>query len=99
MEFCHERAHARGVVDELVFFVYADGGECGGASHGVRVVGEASEEITALGKFFRKEGLYTLVRWNTFFTNPPLCITEKELREGFAIIDRALEITDKAVVG
>jgi taurine--2-oxoglutarate transaminase len=58
-----------------------------------------SEEITALGKFFRKEGLYTLVRWNTFFTNPPLCITEKELREGFAIIDRALEITDKAVVG
>jgi taurine---2-oxoglutarate transaminase len=58
-----------------------------------------SEEMTALGKFFRQEGLYTLVRWNTFFTNPPLCITEKELREGFAIIDRALEITDKAVVG
>jgi taurine--2-oxoglutarate transaminase len=58
-----------------------------------------SDEMTALGKFFRQEGLYTLVRWNTFFTNPPLCITEKELREGFAIIDRALEITDKAVVG
>ena len=58
-----------------------------------------SEEMAALGKFFRQEGLYTLVRWNTFFTNPPLCITEKELREGFAIIDRALEITDKAVMG
>ncbi len=28
---------------------------------------------------------------------PPLCITEAELREGFAIIDRALEITDEAV--
>jgi len=26
-----------------------------------------------------------------------LCIKEKELREGFAIIDRSLEITDKAV--
>jgi taurine--2-oxoglutarate transaminase len=37
------------------------------------------------------------VRWNTFFTNPPLCITESELRDGFAIIDRALDITDKAV--
>jgi taurine--2-oxoglutarate transaminase len=30
------------------------------------------------------------VRWHTFFTNPPLCVTEAELREGFAMIDRAL---------
>jgi len=58
----------------------------------------SSEEMAALGRFFREQGLYTFVRWNTFFTNPPLCITEKELREGFAIIDRGLEATDKAVV-
>ena len=58
----------------------------------------ASPEMQALGKFFRQEGLYTLVRWNTFFTNPPLCITEEELREAFAIIDKGLEITDRAVV-
>jgi taurine--2-oxoglutarate transaminase len=58
----------------------------------------SSPEMQALGKFFRQEGLYTLVRWNTFFTNPPLCITEDELREAFAIIDKALEITDQAVV-
>jgi taurine--2-oxoglutarate transaminase len=58
---------------------------------------ETSDEMIALGKFFRQEGLYTLVRWNTFFTNPPLCITEAELREGFAIVDRGLEITDRAV--
>ncbi|HVS74574.1 MAG TPA: aminotransferase class III-fold pyridoxal phosphate-dependent enzyme [Candidatus Acidoferrales bacterium] len=57
----------------------------------------SSEEMTALGRFFRQEGLYTFVRWNTFFTNPPLCITEEQLREGFAILDRSLEITDKAV--
>src|SRR6476646_4891127 len=57
-----------------------------------------SDEMAALGKFFRQEGLYTFVRWNTFFTNPPLCITEAELREAFAIIDRGLDITDKAVV-
>jgi len=55
-------------------------------------------EMQALGKFFRQEGLYTLVRWNSFYTNPPLCISEAELREAFAIIDRGLEITDKAVV-
>ncbi len=58
-----------------------------------------SQEMAALGRFFREQGLYTFVRWNTFFTNPPLCISEKELREAFAIIDRALEATDKAVVG
>jgi taurine---2-oxoglutarate transaminase len=56
-----------------------------------------SPEMAALGKAFRDEGLYTFVRWNYFFTNPPLSITESELREGFAIIDRALAVTDKAV--
>ncbi|HZY07062.1 MAG TPA: aminotransferase class III-fold pyridoxal phosphate-dependent enzyme [Ilumatobacteraceae bacterium] len=56
-----------------------------------------SEEMAALSKFFRQEGLYTFVRWHTFFTNPPLCITEAQLREAFEIIDRGLEITDRAV--
>jgi taurine--2-oxoglutarate transaminase len=56
-----------------------------------------SPEMQALGKFFRQEGLYTFVRWNTFFTNPPLCISEAEMHEAFAIIDKGLEITDAAV--
>ena len=56
-----------------------------------------SEEMTALGHFFREQGLYTFVRWNTFFTNPPLIITEAELHEGLDIVDRGLEITDRAV--
>jgi taurine--2-oxoglutarate transaminase len=56
-----------------------------------------SPEMAALAKFFRDEGLFTFVRWNYFFTNPPLCITEDELREGMSIIDRGLEITDRAV--
>ena len=56
-----------------------------------------SSEMAALADFFRQEGLFTFVRWNYFFTNPPLCITEAELREGFAIIDRGLAITDTAV--
>jgi taurine--2-oxoglutarate transaminase len=57
----------------------------------------SSPEMAAVSRFFRDEGLYTFVRWNYFFTNPPLSITETELREGFAIIDRALETADKAV--
>ena len=56
-----------------------------------------SEEMAALGRFFREQGLYTFVRWHTFFTNPPLCISESELKEAFAILDRGLEITDRAV--
>jgi taurine--2-oxoglutarate transaminase len=53
--------------------------------------------IPQLNAFFREHGLFTFVRWNTFFINPPLCITEEQLREGLAIIDRGLEITDAAV--
>jgi taurine--2-oxoglutarate transaminase len=58
-----------------------------------------SDEMAALSRFFRQEGLFTFVRWNGFFTNPPLCITEAELREAFAIVDRGLELTDRAVRG
>src|SRR5690606_40298499 len=29
----------------------------------------SSDEMAALGRFFREEGLYTLVRWNNFYTN------------------------------
>jgi len=57
-----------------------------------------SEEMQALSRFLRDQGLYTLVRWNSLYTNPPLCINEPQLREAFAIIDKALEITDRAVV-
>ena len=56
-----------------------------------------SEPMKALAKFFRDEGLYTFVRWNTFFTNPPLSINETEMRQAFAIIDKGLEITDRHV--
>jgi taurine--2-oxoglutarate transaminase len=56
-----------------------------------------SEEMAALNRFFRQEGLYTMVRWNGFYTNPPLVITEAQLREAFAILDRGLAITDRAV--
>ena len=55
-----------------------------------------SPEMAALGRFFREQGLFTFIRWNFFFTNPPLTITEEELGEAFAIIDRGLEATDRS---
>ncbi len=54
-------------------------------------------EMAALDARLRSDGLYTMTHWNAFFTNPPLCISEDQLREGFAIIDGALEVTDAAV--
>ncbi len=53
-----------------------------------------SPEMQALGRELRQGGLFTFVRWHTFFTNPPLSISEAELREGFATIDRALSVVD-----
>ncbi|HVS49969.1 MAG TPA: aminotransferase class III-fold pyridoxal phosphate-dependent enzyme [Candidatus Dormibacteraeota bacterium] len=56
-----------------------------------------SPEMKAIGQALLDAGLYTFVRWNTIMTNPPLCITEAELDEGFEILDTALEIGDQAV--
>ncbi|HKY21914.1 MAG TPA: aminotransferase class III-fold pyridoxal phosphate-dependent enzyme [Vicinamibacterales bacterium] len=58
-----------------------------------------SPEMAALSAFFREAGLYTFVRWNTFFANPPLSINEAELMEALDIVDRGLAITDAAVEG
>jgi taurine--2-oxoglutarate transaminase len=56
-----------------------------------------SDEMKAIGKFFRENGLYTMVPNNSIHTNPPLCITDEQLAEGFEVIDRALDIADQAV--
>jgi taurine---2-oxoglutarate transaminase len=58
-----------------------------------------SDEMKAIARFFRDNGLYTFAPNNSIHTNPPLCITEEQLAEGFEIIDRALDIADQAVVG
>jgi taurine--2-oxoglutarate transaminase len=56
-----------------------------------------SDEMKAIAKYFREHGLYTFLRWHSIMTNPPLCITEDELNEGFAIIDKALDLADQGV--
>ena len=53
--------------------------------------------MNELKKSFTDNGLYTFVRWNNFFVNPPLCITQEQLLEGLSIIDKSLEIADRAV--
>ena len=58
-----------------------------------------SGEMQRLSAYLREQGMYAFANWNVLFTNPPLCITEAQLQESFAIIDRALDITDAAVTG
>jgi Adenosylmethionine-8-amino-7-oxononanoate aminotransferase len=58
-----------------------------------------SPEMQRLGAYLKEKGMFAFINWNNLFTNPPLCITEAQLREAFTIIDSALEITDAAVTG
>ena len=57
----------------------------------------AHPAMKELNAAFRANGLFTLVWGGTFFCNPPLIITEAELRDGFAIVDRSLEVVDRAI--
>ena len=56
-----------------------------------------SDEMKAVGKYLRDNHLYTMIANNAIHSNPPLCITEEQLAEGFEIIDGALDIADRAV--
>jgi taurine--2-oxoglutarate transaminase len=56
-----------------------------------------SDEMKAIGKFLDEQGLFTMLRWNGIMTNPPLCITEEQLAEGFGVIDEALAPADAAI--
>jgi taurine--2-oxoglutarate transaminase len=57
----------------------------------------SSPEMTALRQYALDHGLYIYTHWHTILIIPPLIITEEQLAEGFAILDQALEITDRAM--
>ena len=59
--------------------------------------GDQMATMNRLNAFFRERGLYTFIRWNNFFINPPLCITEEQLLEGLAIVDKGLSIVDESL--
>jgi taurine--2-oxoglutarate transaminase len=57
----------------------------------------SSPEMARLRKTCLEHGLYIYTHWHTVLIIPPLPITEGQLREGFSVLDEALEETDKAV--
>jgi taurine--2-oxoglutarate transaminase len=56
----------------------------------------SSPEMSALRKFCLENGLFLYTHWHTVLIIPPLIITEEQLAEGCAVLDKALEITDSA---
>lgn len=58
----------------------------------------SSPEMNALKKYCTEHGLFVYTHWHTILIIPPLIISEEQLREGFDVLDKALEITDKAVL-
>jgi len=59
----------------------------------------ASDEMKAIDRYLLDHGVYTMIRWWNVMTNPPLCIDEQQLADGFAVIDEALTATDASVKG
>jgi len=58
----------------------------------------SSPEMVAFRKYCVEHGLFLYTHWHTALIIPPLIITEAQLKEGFEVLDKALEITDRAVV-
>ena len=52
-----------------------------------------------VGKFLKDNGLFTVLQWSTLMCNPPLCINEAQMADGFGIIDRALDLVDEVFEG
>jgi len=52
-----------------------------------------------IGAYLRERGVYTYLWRNLLHTNPPLCVTEAELREVMTIVNDALAIADRALAG
>ncbi len=63
----------------------------------VGYAGQPHPTLVEFRKALLDKGLFTLIRWDQIYCNPPLITTEKELRRGFQIIDECLPIVDKIV--
>lgn len=56
-----------------------------------------STEMNDLRVFLLENGVYVYTHWHTILIIPPLIISEEQLYDGFSVLDKALEITDKVM--
>jgi taurine--2-oxoglutarate transaminase len=61
--------------------------------------GEAARPMTELVAACKQRGLYPFAHFNRLHVTPPLVISEAEAKQGIAIIDEALAITDRYCAG
>ena len=54
-------------------------------------------DMARLNAVLRERGVYTYIWRNLLHTNPPLCVTEAQLREVFAVVNDALALMDEMV--
>jgi len=57
----------------------------------------SSPAMDKLAAFLREKGLFAFIHWNNLFANPPLIISEEQLKEVFDIINQGLEIADQVI--
>jgi taurine--2-oxoglutarate transaminase len=58
-----------------------------------------NETMGEINRYLLDHGVYTMIRWWNVMTNPPLCINQEQLAEGFEVLDEALAIADEAYEG
>lgn len=54
----------------------------------------SSPEMAAFKKYMLDHGVFLYTHWHTALIIPPLITTPEQLQEGFAVMEKALEITD-----
>ena len=57
----------------------------------------SSPAMTAVRRYLLDHGVFVYTHWHTVLLIPPLIITPAQLQEGFEVLDRALEIADRAI--
>jgi taurine--2-oxoglutarate transaminase len=55
-------------------------------------------DMAKVSAYLKEHGLYHFASGHLLFTNPPLIITDAQLREAFEIINQALAIADQATI-
>lgn len=58
--------------------------------------GPSPPAVNAFKQAMRDEGVYGMLRVPFVHCAPPLVISEDELKDGYARVDRALDVLDKA---
>jgi taurine--2-oxoglutarate transaminase len=57
----------------------------------------SSKEMQSIQKHLIDQGVFLYTHWNTLLIIPPLIITEDQLKQGFSVIDEALDIADASL--